>query len=336
MADKEVMARYYEAGAKSLSETGVHHLSKSSVEALLECTNKFLLKSSYRTAKPLLSLGSVGHSLQETLVEKMSVGAQTYLRGEISLDTFRKVYPEFRDAVLASVDLPDMIMNLAEEEYNEAVGGPVEVLFPEGPLAFRNELMRLSETLGKSLTVDHCRELLDQPVLWAELPVVYVPEGRIIPYSGYVDMVKLSQTGLRISDLKMTFSNNAYVWNSLMTQFQLWLYAVSMLQMKLTDTLPEVDITRVVVDIGAKRKIKPTRFDVKIERRVLPGLTPDSPRFYSIIEAAERMVTGGVEVYAHSMFGCPSCDLLTVCDKCFVPNWKIELGGEDDQSEKSV
>jgi hypothetical protein len=146
---------------------------------------------------------------------------------------------------------------------------------------------------------------------------------------GYIDLLKIAPYGLLVSDLKFTFSNNAYVWTSAMTPFQLWLYSASLVQMGVCPEMPRAEITRVVVDIGKRRKVKPTVFDVKVERKLLKPLKLNDTRYLNSIHTAEAMILSGVELFANSTFGCKSCDYYDMCPKRSVPDWEVEDDKED-------
>jgi len=322
---------YNKHGRASLKKYGVHHLSKSSCESLLECTNKFYMKSLFRTAKVVLSMGQVGHSLQESIVDALQVGADKYLSGEITLDTYFKVYPEFLDAVLEDLDLPEKIMEIAIAEINSQIYSPVEMLFPEGLNNYSSKVMLMSEMTGKSLTKDHLRAMLSEPILYAELPLVYIPGGGLeIPYTGFADLVSISREGrLKVIDLKLTFSNNQNVWTSVTTMFQVWLYGMSLVQMGVTDIFPELGITRLVIDAGLKRKIPPTSYNISVEKKVLRGIGPVAPGFESLMRTCENNIVNKSEVFALSKWGCKTCDYAERCDKKMIPEWEEEVERDD-------
>ncbi len=323
--------KYREAGSMSLRTTGVHHLSKSSCETLLECTQKFYYKSSIKTAKPELTLGTVGHALQEHIAALLKPAADKYLNGEITREELDRVFPEFREAVLDQLDIPLKIMEYTQAEYNEQINSSIEIIMPGGPGAYRTELLSLAETMGKSLKREHVSQMFDLPPAHTEMPVVYFPEGMTIPYMGYIDLLKVASDGLLVSDLKFTFSNNSYVWNSAMTPFQLWLYSASLVQMGVCTEMPRAEITRVVVDIGKKRKVRPTTFDVKVERKRLKPMKLLDSRYMDSIRTAEAMILSGVELFANSTFGCKSCDYYEMCPKKSVPDWEVEDGQETSE-----
>ena len=340
----KAVSGYAKAGLKALKKYGVHHLSKSSADNLLECANKFHLKSQYTTASTRMTLGTICHSVIEAAVDALVPYSKDFdkLDGE-KFARFIADYPDFRTATLAKMDLHAELVDAATKAVDALANSSKEVLFAEGAdiKTFSTEIYSHIETLSKSLTKEHLGIVLNYPVIASEFPVVYVPEETDagmpqIPYLGYIDILKLGPDGrFIVSDLKTTFSANQGIWQSKMTKFQLWLYAKSLIQLGLTDVMPNVDITRVTIDLGTRRKVKPTKYKVVVERGVLDNIENYDDKFDDIIAFAQRMIANDIEIFAHSQYGCASCDYRPVCDQAVVQDdWHIvQEGGEDDSSK---
>ena len=320
--------KYRAAGSKALKKTGVHHLSQSSCGTLRECTQQFYYKSELRAAKPELSLGNIGHALVERVCGLLTPAVDKYFGGEITSEELCTVFPEFRDAVLDKLDISEEFMKCAAEEFDNLINSSVEMLFQGGPTDFRNKLMSLSETMSKSITRELLARILEHPPVACEIPVAYFPKGLTIPYMGYIDLLCITPSGMHISDLKFTFSNNQYVWNDPKTVFQLWLYSVSLLQMGIVDKMPGVSISRVTVD-GPKRKVIPSMFKVTLERKSPPPLRENARTFHAILHGTEHMITSGIEIFANSKYGCGSCDYKDRCQHVESFGW-IDLDKKDE------
>lgn len=330
---------YAKAGTWALKQFGVHHLSKSSGDSLLECANKFHFKSRFRLAKPALMLGTICHSVLEHAADALTgfTEGKPMLRSDMTeFQKFLKEYEAYKDEVLGKLDLSRLLTDAADNELMSIAASQTEVLYPEGVTHsdLRNEIFATVETMAKSLTKEHLGKLLEHPVVGAELPVVYMPGEHKIPYLGYIDLLKIGPDGkLRICDLKTTFSNNQAIWSSMMTKFQLWLYGKSLVQMGVTPYMPEVEISRMIIDLGTRRKVKPSSYKITIERGVLPDIEQYDRQFEDVMRYAEKLVSGNVQIFAHSQYGCASCDYKAVCDRAVTSDdWKIEGKEADDES----
>jgi len=323
--DAKTASLYRKAGELALRKFGVHHLSKSSADGLLDCVNKFHFKSQFVTAKPSLTLGTICHSVLEQAADALIPFTDKIDLNNIDIEKINQEFKVFRDAVFEPLDLELMFLTAAKDALDEIANNKSEVLYQEGQdlLSFTDEINATVETLTKSLTKSHLKELLDGPIIGSEIPVIYFAgEGRI-PYLGYIDLLKLGPDGhLRIVDLKTTFSSNQNVWKSPMTKFQLWLYAQALKQMGIVTYLPDGEIDRAVIDLGARRKVKPTSYKVTVEKGVVYQLQRYDKAFNNVINYAEKLVEGNVEIYARGQYGCAGCDYKNVCpNKILSDDW---------------
>lgn len=331
-----VAEAYAKAGTEALKKFGVHHLSKTSLETLTECAQKFHLKGSYEIVKNTMLLGQICHSVLEQAADALMpfTDASLVEGKEIDMTDLMKKFAEFRSAVFSRFDIGRMLLDSAQEQLDRIANSSKEVLYADGGnfRSLADEIISTVETIGKSYSREHLETVLDGPVLGSEIPVAYF-YGEI-PYLGYIDLLKLDASGsVRVVDLKTTFSNNQYIWQSTGAKFQLWLYAKALRQMKVIDYMPAGEIDRLVVDLGTKRKIKPTSYTVKIERKILENLDSYTPKFESEIMFAEKTIKSGAEIFAHSQYGCGSCEYKDMCEYKITPDdWK-DL--EEVKNEKS-
>lgn len=328
-------AAYAAAGTHTLKKFGVHHLSRSSLDQLLECTNKFHFKSRFRTAKTTMLLGNVCHAVLEQTANLLIPWLED--KGDVSWETreefkaFLDEYRAFKDAELDKADIPGMLLQSVQNQLMDLAASQTEILYADGMThsEFRNEALAAVETMAKSITKEHYKQLLEYPVVASEAPVVYMPGEGAIPYLGYIDQLTIGPNGrYRIIDLKSTFSNNQNIWNSAMTKFQLWLYGKSLMQMGFCDYMPEVEIKRITIDTGSRRKVKPSVFKVTLDNGVLPGIESYDRKFRHMLSFAGKMIEDGIEVFAHSQYGCESCEYLPVCDQAVVSGDWQRSGGE--------
>lgn len=336
---------YAEAGITALKKYGVHHLSRSSADNLLECASKFILKNQYQTANLKLTLGSICHSVVEEAVNRLSVYSENFRN--LDKDAFRQwmnEYPVFRQETLAHLDIPRILNDAADKALGDIANSSREVLYADGDdfLSFSADIREKTETLGKSLTQEHLAAVLDLPVLGAELTVTYIPEkfgdAPVIPYLGYIDILKIGPDGrLIVSDLKTTFSPNQAIWSSKMTKFQLWLYAKSLVQMGYTTELPKVDITRITADLGLKRKTKPSVYKITVERGTIEDIGTYDGKFRDVIAFAQSMIQNRIQIFAHSQYGCASCEYRNICGQAVTPeDWTITTIGGTDEPERTI
>lgn len=328
-------AAYAAAGTHTLKKLGVHHLSRSSLDQLLECTNKFHFKSRFKTAKTTMLLGNICHAVLEqianVLIPWLEAKKDPLFETPEEFQTFLAEYRAFKDAELDKADIAGMLLQSAQNQLMDLAASQTEILYADGMThqEFRNEILAAVETMAKSVTKEHYKWLLEYPVVASEAPVVYMPKEGAIPYLGYVDMLTIGPNGkYRIVDLKSTFSSNQNIWNSAMTKFQLWLYGKSLMQMGFCDYMPEVEIKRITIDTGSRRKVKPSVFKVTLDNGVLPDIESYDRKFQHMLSFADKMIADGIEVFAHSQYGCESCEYLPVCDQAVIPgDWERSSGG---------
>lgn len=323
----EVTAEAYaKAGMTALKKFGVHHLSKTSLEALTECAQKFHLKGSYELVKNTMLLGQICHSVLEQAADALVPFSEgNIIEGkELDMADLMERFAEFRSAAFSKFDIGRMLLNAAQEQLEQIANSSKEVLYADGGnfQSLTDEIISTVETIGKSYGKEHLETILDGPVLGAEIPVVYFCGE--IPYLGYIDLLKLDASGsVRVVDLKTTFSNNQYIWQSTGAKFQLWLYAQALKQMGMVNYTPAGEINRLVIDIGTRRKIKPTSYTVRIERKILEDLDSYTPKFEGEIMFAEKTIRSGAELFAHSQYGCGSCEYKDMCEHKITPDdWK--------------
>lgn len=340
--NSKLAAAYAKAGTAALKKFGVHHLSKSSAENLLECANKFHLKSLYNIAKPQMFLGNIVHGVLEKAADSLvpyseKVNVKT-LEGE-SLKKFIAGYSDFKTEVFSKLNFSQLLIEQAQDQLADLTCGR-EVLYPEGMGygTFAANILATVETMTKSLTKEHWSELLDCPVLSSEMPVIYFtgsPNEVKIPYLGYADMLMLDpETGkVKIVDLKTAFSGQSQTWNNVGYKFQLWLYAQALKQMGYVDYTVTAEIKKVLIDLGLKRKNKPTTYTIKTEVGRLTNLDSYNERFQHTLDYAQRIIENGIQVFANSSYGCGSCEYKDMCDeKILNDDWVIE-GGANEESD---
>jgi len=332
----KALNEYRTKGEASYKKFGVHHLSKSSVDNILDCSEKFILKSRYFTPGKALVLGGAIHEIQEDISSRVSALLFEKFGNKIVLKNYEKVYPEVLDKVLSDYDVADNLIQEVTTSLREVLETSKEVILPVTYAEFKADVFGTAETITKSLKKTHLRELLKYPVLNCETRTTYIPEGLQIPYDGYLDLLVIDGGNLRVEDLKTTFSKNNYVWESMLTPFQLWLYANSLVQNGYCLKLPGGGITRLVIDTKPKAKARPSQFDITVERKIIPDLSIYDRRYKKLLAHIEDYVTAGVAFNGMPKYGCAKCGYAKVCTKKYTPEWENtgadEEGGDDVKS----
>lgn len=329
-----VAAAYAAAGTQTLKTLGVHHLSRSSLDQLLECTNKFHFKSRFKTAKPTMMLGNICHAVLERIANVLIPwldGKDIEWATQDEFQEFMDEYKAFKDAEIDKMDLSGLFLQAAKDHLMDLAASQSEILFADGMSYsdFRTEILSTVETMTKSITKDHYKWLLEYPVIGSEVPIVYMPGEGKIPYQGYIDLLVIGPDAkYRVVDLKSTFSSNQAIWTSSMTKFQLWLYAHSLVQMGVCEYLPEAEIKRITVNLGTRCKVKPSIYKVTTDNGVLQDLKAYDKKFKHMLKFADKMIAEDIEIYAHSQYGCESCDYRSVCDQAIVSDDWQKSGDE--------
>lgn len=332
-----IFEQYRSKGEAAYKKYGVHHLSKSSVDNLLDCSEKFVLKSRFYSPGKALILGSALHEIQEDISSQVSSAIMGSFGKRFTLSKYETLYPETLEDVLSDFDLAALFMKEVTYALKEVRESGKEVVLPVPYHEFKADIYGTAETITKSLRKDHLRDMLKYPVLNCEMRTVYLSDTLEIPYDGYLDLLVIDKGKLRVEDLKTTFSRNNYIWDSLLSVFQLWLYAQSLVQMGYCAKLPRGGITRLVIDTKPRAKVKPSVFDVTVERKILDDLSVYDRRFRKLLSNMEEYVKAGVAFSSMPTYGCKKCGYEKVCTKKYYPDWKVQAeetaeGGEDDKS----
>lgn len=335
--DAKTAALYRKAGEYTLKKFGVHHLSKSSADGLLDCINKFHFKSQYVSAKPSLVLGSICHGVLEQAADVLAPFTDGLDINNLDIDKTIAEFKTFRDEKFEEMDLEQMFLTSMDKELDDLASNKLEVLYQDGQdlVSFTDEIHAVIETLSKSFNKAQLKDILDGPIIGSELPVIYLAGEQRIPYLGYIDLLKVGEDGhLRIVDLKTTFSVNQNVWKSPMVKFQLWLYGNALKQMGIVSYLPNGEIDKLTIDLGTRRKIKPTNYRVTLEKGAVYQLQRYDKAFANVIDYAEKLIENNIEIYARGQYGCAGCDYKNVCpNKVLSDDWVFDREVQDGENE---
>jgi len=327
-----LLKKFSDAASASYRKYGVHHLSKSSVEGFLECTEKFRLKNRYFAPGRALVLGGAVHEVQEKITQGVIDMVMADNRNDMSIEEYSNAYGEYLDEVIENTSIPSVIINSVMYKLDEILDSNKELLLPGSFTDFQSEVLTYTEVLAKSVEKDHFRQIMKYPVLRCELRTHFIPEGLDIPYDGYIDTMVADGPNIRFEDLKTTFSKNQFVWQSLHTLFQMWLYAKAMKQMGYINFSPEVGVTRAVIDTKPKSKNMPDKFEITVERKVVKDIMVYDQYFMTMLRSVENMIKTGVEICGSPKFGCKKCGFYPVCSKRYRNVW-IDREEEDNGDE---
>lgn len=333
------MSDYKKAAGKALERYGIGHLSNSSVRNLSECYNKWYLGRFYNTPNINMSGGQIFHSLKEHVQNKIMNKAVEGV--EITdMVQYSERYAVAKDEIMATVDIPDLINRFWQEEYDNILNNPNEVI-PD-IRKFRAEFAERRDLILANFTLGHLDTMVSTPALGVEMAVTWVDTVSGIedapPYLGYVDELWYSQDhdAYVVSDLKSHFKAPTVtgpIGES--TLFQAWLYAKALLQMK---EIPKdrriiFEAKRVVCSFGKKKQeIKAYNhfFTRNGEPLNLNDPELDAGMYNKIIVAAKK-IQYDIREYAGSSYGCKSCDYVGVCDRAVIPEWSDQKEEEDKE-----
>ena len=306
---------YASKGKDAFRKYGVHHLSKSSSESLMDCSEKFVLRSRYNTTNPKMLLGQSLHGILETMSDRLLPFTEKLIQKKASEKKIMATYPKFLNSAVDDINIADAVIIGVHEQLEKMYNSTGDILYKGGIAALESETLQLAETVAKSVTIDHFKSLLRYPILYPELNVKYLHPGCEIPYEGFIDQVVLRGGKLNVADLKTTYSKNNYVWTSVSTLFQLWLYAQAFVQMGYSKELPVGFIGRMIIDTKPKSKVRPAKFEVTVEFKTLKDLSVYNVQFSKLMKNIEKMVATGLELTGQPKYGCNACSYSSVCTK---------------------
>jgi hypothetical protein len=274
-------------------------------------------------------LGQSLHGILETISDKLVPFTQELLNEGSPSKVLMRKYPRVLEEATENIEVSEEVISGVHDELEKMYNSSGDILYEGGIAALESETLELAETVAKSVSINHFKQLLRYPILYPELRVKYIHPGTEIPYEGFIDQVVVRDNMLNVADLKTTYSKNNYVWTSPHTIFQLWLYARAFVQMGYTEHLPVGFIGRMIIDTKPKAKVRPSKFEVTVEFKTLKDLGRYDSMFGSMITNIENMVKNGVELTGHSKFGCGFCSYKDVCTK------KVDTNAWEDMENGS-
>lgn len=332
---------YKEAGKKAFQAYGLGHLSKSTVSNLEECHAKWALGKIYAWGNLKTASGQLFHSVKEKVQKEIMAVA---MEGTHLTDgaMYAQRYAEALEKVMSTVDVPDLFTQAAYDEYNSMLDSASQVLC--NLRTFKRDLLALKDKIVDNFGLEHLRKLVSTPALAVEKAVVWVDDLSGVPdappYLGYID------------EMWFDYINNWYVICDLKSHakapdmkgplgadvmFQAWLYAISLVQMGIIppDRKIVFQAKRIIRKFGKKSS------EILVYDHYLTDATGQplnildlTPKMASKIKSSAERLRAGIKSYAHSSYGCRSCDFVKVCEHSIVPRWsdqKEEEGSKDDE-----
>jgi hypothetical protein len=310
----------YLAGLKErhLEKYGYPYLSPSSINDFKDCSNKFKLRTQFKS----VGVGTIsGNIIHAFLKDAADVISDIYRKtGEKDI---RSLIHTFCGACNLEESFDRSIKHHTDMLSTKIILG--EVLAREKDKAFilgeNNKFLSFLQRIKQLVAnEDFLCQIITEIPLYAEVPGFFVFKGDKLVY-GILDYIGYDPetNGLVITDYKSVWgSRSKKEWENVTSTFQMWLYNEILADSKLTEIKGysgySINVKMVYIELPTKyEKINLDSLKAEVITKHISMSKTDSEKYYNDLISTVTLLDSGCGYIGSSKYGCASCTYVNNC-----------------------